>query len=59
MEKNNLYHLDIKPRNILFDERSKKFLISDLNGSKFHSKTKTFILKASNLNYVSPELINT
>lgn len=54
MQENKLYHLDIKPSNILYD--NKNFLIIDFGTSSFYHKNNNFYLKGCTRIYTSPEL---
>ena len=59
MKKKDLYHFDMKPGNILFDEKKKIFLIADFETANFYFDklgNKTFTVKGLTYIYASPEL---
>ena len=61
MEGHNLFHLDIKPSNILYNDVNKIFLISDFGTASFYfdkQGTKSFTLNGYTPMYTSPEVLN-
>ena len=61
LQERNLYHLDVKPHNILYDDINTNFLISDFGTSIFYydkSGEKQFTLKSFTRLYCSPEVLD-
>ena len=61
MERKKLYHLDLKPNNILFDDCQNIFLISDFGTANYYfdqEGKKTFTYKGHTPIYASPEVLN-
>ena len=58
LKENEIFHCDLKPGNILFDEIGERFLISDFGTSGVQKKLGTITVRGFTPCYTSPELIN-